>query len=350
LRSCRTRAPQRAVLHTSARPHVQSEGRLGERRTSRSECAVAESDCTCAGSSANALSSDRPAASAPVQQSGDPRACGAIVQTRRGCAAGNGRAHGMGPTALWRRGRLSCRQRGDPARARVVCLFVRGTVRRRLHDAVVRADHAKPGTKRPPHLQQQSHATCNKYTESSGQRCSAATDYVQHATRGGRSAAAVAPRHRTTAPSQPKARTRPSGSQTATCTHTSAPPQRALRERRRRRSTNTVHASLAAAAESCACACSVSPPQRHSAGAATEREPRVRECAYIRCEPAHGGARPIAGGRASHGHGPVSMVGHVSAVSSPDAVATCRRRCPGGGPSRAGYARLAWLPASRRAA
>ena len=51
-----------------------------------------------------------------------------------------------------------------------VCLFVRGTVRRRLHDAVVRADHAKPGTKRPPHLQQQGHATCNKYTESSGQR------------------------------------------------------------------------------------------------------------------------------------------------------------------------------------
>ena len=178
----------------------------------------------------------------------------------------------MAPTAL-AAGRLSCRQRTTRV---CVCLFVWGTVRRRFHDAVVRANDAKPGTKRPPHLQQQRRATCNKYNESSGQRaaCSAATDYVQHATRGGRSAAAFAPRHRTTAPSQPKARTRPSGSQIATCARTFAQPPRALRERerRRRRSTNTGRASLAAAAESCACACCAFPPQRPTPCAKAERE------------------------------------------------------------------------------
>ena len=181
MRSCRTRAPQRAVLHKSARPHVQSEGRLGERRTSKSECAVAESDCTCAGSSANALSSDRPAASAPVQQA--VIRAHAVRSCRRGAAAqpATGARMEWHPTAPG--GGADCRADNGRTRACArVCLFVRGTVRRRLHDAVVRADHAKPGTKRPPHLQQQGHATCNKYTESSGQRAALqrTTCNIQH--------------------------------------------------------------------------------------------------------------------------------------------------------------------------
>jgi hypothetical protein len=96
----------------------------------------------------------------------------AVRSCRRGCgcAAGNGRAHGMAPDGSLAAGPTVVQTTDEPRACARVCLFVRGTVRRRFHDAVVRADHAKPGTKRPPHLQQQGHATCNKYTESSGQR------------------------------------------------------------------------------------------------------------------------------------------------------------------------------------